>query len=794
MSRMKPVLWRCLSSSLALTAGMAGAAYAQEDRGIGEVVVTAQRFEQTIREVPVSIAAINGEQLENLGIDDLKDVTGQVPNLFINNFNGRSDTVRLFIRGIGQNDVSLTQDPSVALYIDNVYVGSAIGSSFDSMDLERVEILRGPQGTLYGRNSTGGAVNLIPRRPQFDDFGVTTEITGGTYNLRGARLGLNVPILDDLAVKVDYGRVLRDGWVENNGPGDDFSDQDRENARFALRWAPTDTISVNYAYDWSHVQDTQPFTTASSLVTGAPVGPGGGSLFPLPGAPAYVQVEVQSNDSSYSQTRPDEATSLRPVVDGESQISGHALNVEWDVTPNFTLRSITGYRRINSFFQGDYLPTFEGRLIVGGFVFSDFGSIGGQNTLTHFDNFSQEIQALGTTDFLGGQLRYVTGVYYYEQQGEQISTSVFVTPRGAASAEIDDSSIALFGEATFTPHAFDQRLHLTLGARYSEDERNATRINESSFAYALLGGLTAENCADPAFTGLIPPGDPCDGVVQAAVYKRDFDNFSASGSISYELTEDVNIYARIAQGYKTGGTSERSADPLLFSLGYEPETILSYEIGAKGLYFDNTVALNVAAFYMTLDHFQTSVQTGATPGDRDFVGLDGNKYRGLEADAQWRATEHLTLLASLGLLDTEVGPDTVTFPLSGGGSRTDTLISEFPYAPERTITVGLNYDTSISNDIRMTAALNYAHQEGSQTSLNVFENTSLDQRGVIDGSITFRRANTAGGEASLRLWGRNILDEDYRIVDNRSFAFVGAAQQAEWGEPATFGLTLGYTY
>jgi iron complex outermembrane receptor protein len=803
MSKVETAAVRLLSSSLALAAGMAGSAFAQDnsERGVGEIVVTAQRFEQTIREVPVSIAALGNEELEDLGINDLKDITGQVPNLFINNFNGRSDTVRLFIRGIGQNDVSLTQDPSVALYIDNIYVGSAIGSSFDSLDLERVEILRGPQGTLYGRNSTGGAVNLIPRRPDLDEFNASAFVGAGNYDLRTARVGLNLPIFENrLGIKIDYGRTERDGWVENLGPGDDFSLQDRQNVRAALRWAPTDSVTVDYAYDWSQVQDTQPFTTATSLLPGTP-GPDGGRVFDLVGAPPGfdVNVETRNTDPQVSQVRPDSATSLRPVLPGNSQISGHAINVDWDVTPNFTLRSITGYRRIASLFQGDYLPTFEGRLLFGSTPLDPniYGSIGGQNTSTHFRNISQEFQALGTTNIGGGELRYVGGLYYYQQEAEQVQQSVFVFPRGGASATIDDSSWALFGEATFTPNAFDNRLHVTLGGRYSEDERSATRINESSIAYARLGGMTAENCANQAFLGQILPEDNCPtggGVVQAATYDRSFENFSASGSIAWELTDAINIYGRVAQGYKTGGTSERSADPNLFSVGYEPEEILSYEVGVKGLYFDSRLAVNAAVFYMTLDHFQTSVQTGTTPGDRDFVGLDDNSYQGLEADATWRVNEHLTLTSGLGLLETEVGPDTVTFPLSGVGTRTDQLIAEFPYAPEQTFNVGINYETALADYLNMSATLNYAYQSTSQTSLNVFENTSLDARGVLDGSVTLRLTGLGAGETSVRIWGRNILDEDYRIVDNRSFAFVGAAQQAEWGEPATFGVTLGYEY
>ena len=790
--------WRILPSSIALAAGMTGAALAQttsNDAAVGEVVVTAQRFEQTIREVPVSIAALSGDQLEDLGIDDLKDVTGQVPNLFINNFNGRSDTVRLFIRGIGQNDVSLTQDPSVALYIDNVYVGSAIGSSFDSMDLERIEILRGPQGTLYGRNATGGAVNLISRPPQLGEFGVRAQGTVGNYNLRGGRLGLNVPLGDTFAVKLDYGRTQRDGWVENNGPGLDFSEQDRENARFAARFQPTNNFTIDYSYDWSLVQDSQPFTTLTSYI--APTRSDG--RFDVVGVPpafaSLVGVDVTYNDPlPYSAARPDEATSVRPVLPGDSQISGQALNINWDLTPNFALRSITGFRKIEAAFQGDYLPTAEGELFVSG-ISRGAGSVGGQNITTDFENFSQEFQALGTADLGAAELRYVTGLYYYTQEGSQTQASVFVTPRGGASAVIDDKSWAVFGEATFTPNAFDNRLHIALGARYSEDERTASRINESSLEYARLGGFTAENCANSSFIGQLPT--PCvgDGEIAAANYARDFSNASYSASVSWELTPTVNIYGRIAQGYKTGGTSERSADPGLFSTGYEPEEIMSYELGIKGLYLENRLAMNIALFQMSLDRFQTSVQTGATPGDRDFVGLDNNEYRGIEADATLAVTENLSLSASLGLLDTAVGPDTVTFPLSGGGSRTDELIANFPYAPQRTLTFGVQYNRPLTTHYTLSTALNYAYQSESETSLNVRENTQLDARGVLDGNITLQRERLEGGvDLSVRLWGRNILDEDYRVVDNRGFSFIGALSQAEWGEPRTFGVTVEVEY
>lgn len=807
MAESKFYRWSLLTTSVLMATGLAvPAAFAQSGPQADEIVVTAQRREEALRDVPVSVAAMDAETLDQLGIDDLKDVTGQVPNLFVNNFNGRPDTVRLFIRGLGQNDVSLTQDPSVALYIDNVYVGSSIGGSFDSLDLERVEILRGPQGTLYGRNATGGAVNLISRRPDLEEFSVHGAVTAGNYNLIQTRVGVNVPVGENFAANVIYGTTERDGWVENNGAGEDWGTQDRENFRGALRFAPSSNFEINYSYDWSHVQDSNPFTGPTQFTPGLATGTGIAFLSAPVGTIVPTVALVQFTDPlPLSEERPDEATALQAVTPVDSEISGHALQAEWDVNDNLTLRSITGVRNIEADFRGDYMYTAQGTL--GSFdlltnTFTPFGlppgSVGGQNIQTEFESFTQEFQALGSFEGFGSTVRYVGGLYYYTQEGSQRQASVFITPRGGAEATIDDSSIAVFTELTFLPHAFDEQLEISVGARYSEDERNATRTNESSVAFAALGGFTAANCADPVlgptivavFGSCVPTG-----VVQAAEYSQEFDNFSPSLSLTWNFNDTSNMYFRYAQGYKTGGTSERSANPVLFSEGYQPEEITSYEIGLKGLFFDRRLAFNIAAFMMELDAFQTSVQTGSTPGDRDFIGIDGNEFRGIEADAQFALTESLSLVASYGMLETEVGETTVTYLNSTGGTVVASLISEFPFAPEKTITLGLTYDRDLNNGFSLSGAINYAYQSSTQTSLNVFENTSLDQRGVVDGSVTLRRNFDDGDrELAIKLWGRNIFDEDYRVVDNRAFAFIGAARQAEWGEPQTYGVTLSFTY
>jgi outer membrane receptor protein involved in Fe transport len=184
---------------------------------LAPIVVTAQKREQALQDVPISIAALGAAELENQQINDLLDIVGDVPNVFINNFNGRPGVVRLFIRGLGQNDVSLTQDPSVALYTDGVYVGTSVGAAFELTDLERIEILRGPQGTLYGRNSTGGAINLIAAKPKLEEFGYKLSGSVGNFNYRNITGHVNIPLGETAAVKFSGLQTKRDGWIENTG-------------------------------------------------------------------------------------------------------------------------------------------------------------------------------------------------------------------------------------------------------------------------------------------------------------------------------------------------------------------------------------------------------------------------------------------------------------------------------------------------------------------------------------------------------------------------------------------------
>ncbi|NQX89344.1 MAG: TonB-dependent receptor [Halioglobus sp.] len=235
MRRGYPTLYLLILTGTTLTTGMSthGAA---DNLALEEVMVTAQRRTESLQDVPISIVALGQQTLEIRAIDELEDIGLDIPNFTVNTFPSDSTTIRLFIRGIGQNDAQITQDPSVALYLDGVYIGTSVAAGFEGVDVERIEVLRGPQGTLYGRNATGGAVNIITRRASIDGIEFRQDLTAGNLNKLQSKTLLNIPLGNSVAAKINYNYTTRDGIVKNRGPGEDFMNEDRKTLVADLRW------------------------------------------------------------------------------------------------------------------------------------------------------------------------------------------------------------------------------------------------------------------------------------------------------------------------------------------------------------------------------------------------------------------------------------------------------------------------------------------------------------------------------------------------------------------------------
>lgn len=781
--------------------------YAQKSEAvrIPEIVVTAQLRAQPSFDVPISLVVLGSEKLDALQVNELKDFVAKIPDVTINSFPARPDTLRLFIRGVGQNDVSLTQDPSVGLYVDGIYVGTSVGAAFEFEDLERIEVLRGPQGSLYGRNTTGGAVNIITAKPDPKQVAARMSLGYANFDERRATAMLNLPVTDNLAIRLNGLMRKRDGLQENTGPGRDYAEVDHAALRAAIRFRPSERLLLDYVFEYSRNRDSNALTVPTS---------GSAISFPLAapflvsgtGGGATAQTSLINSfsvPSPFSPRRPKRAQALRPVVRNDGQLATHALTTTIGLADGLSLRSITGHRHIDNFQGADNLPVHEATIVTTvtasvipqlpvGTVLSSIGPNGAAYNLDdiRFESTSEELQLLG--DF-GDRFNFVLGGYWYEDRSRQniVGTAIgsgplvllnFTTARNRA--------FAAFGEASFHP-AGDRGFGLTLGGRYSHDLRAATRINERSFSFAALGGFTAENCAFFALT-FQALGQSCvpDGQVLAATYRRSFNNFSPSLTLSYKVDPALNFYVKYARGYKSGGTSQRSANPLNFASGFQPESISALEAGLKGSFLQDRLNIQFSAFTMRLKHLQASVQTGATAGDRDFIGLDGNRFRGVEFELNAALTHSLRLGLSGALLRARIGTRSATVLLDTGATQVELFIPDQTAAPKRSGMMDLEYSRAISEKWQFNLRTDMSYQSKAETSTNLADNRTIPGKVLADGYVSFSRKIAGGHELSIRLWGRNIFDKVYRTVNYGAFAFSGANTVSEFGEPRTYGATL----
>ena len=723
-------LFFTLASSTCILGVATPQAYAQQSALVlEEVVVTAQKREQSLQDVPISVAVLGEEALQIRGIDTLTDIGANVPNLYVNSVPNSPTSVRMFIRGIGQNDVQLTQDPSVALYLDGVYVGTSIGSGFEGVDVARLEVLRGPQGTLYGRNATGGAVNIVTRRANVEEWEFRQVLTGGNLGVFKANTVLNAPISDKAAVKLNYFHTERDELVENKGPGENFGMKDNDSLVLDVRLDATPDLSFDYRYEKAKGENSQRFEQVTET------GPGR--------VAAFTTITQDSPD------RLDDVTSFREIVKNDLEIDAHTLSITWEASETMTVKSITAWRELDNEYFSDPLSTSE--------MTEPFsGAPSYAVSEASFEQFSQEIQLLGSTD----SLDYVMGLYYYEDDSSQDADGSEILGRARPTdfSTAENESLAVFGQFTYVPEIMERRWQITVGGRYSEDNRKAFRDNQ-------ITGFTAD-------------------------YDEDFSNFTPSLTVGFDINDNSNVYGKVVSGFKSGGTSQRSANEELFAAGFDEEDILSYEIGYKGDFWDRRARLNVAAFYMELDGLQASIQTGSTPGDRDFLPIDDNTIEGLELDLTLLLTESLSFNFNYGYLDTEMGEDSVDSP-AGTFFFTDV----FAYAPETSYSASLDYSVPLDNG-NLGFNLNYAYQDEVTASINANDGAAIDDYDVWGAAAIWSDIYLGNIPGSLKfmLWGKNLGDEEYKTIAIGAWNAFGATEVSTFGDPRTYGLTVSYIY
>lgn len=702
--------------ALLTTTAVAGPAVAQEAKlqtqGLEDIVVTAQKRAESLQDTPISISALDSSALETKRVVSLSDLTSAVPNMQVSPHPNTATTLRVTIRGIGEPSATQTRDAPVAIYVDGVYVAKGQGLANELAELERVEVLRGPQGTLYGRNATAGAINFISRPPQLGELSAQQSLTFGSRNEFRSRTSINIPIGDTLAADFTYVAVKKHGFVRNQGAGEArFGDIDRNAIRGALLWKPSDGFEARYTYDSSWIDDTSPYIQA---------------------VPLYPAEGKRSRAGSSGNV---------VLLPGSTQVQGHNLTLSYDLNDNLTVKSITGYRRLNDLTNQVYNPGVA-------VPFLPFNNVNGTNQ----KQFSQELQLIG--DALDGGLKYVGGLYYFTESGDSLDQSNMPSGFNPRTTNWNNKAYAVFGQATWTPNFLDERLHITIGARWSKDTREA----------------------DVFSTRTAPMGPTV--VLLDASGKRKFNDFSPTGTVQFDINDDVNIYAKIVKGYKTGGFNPTASSQARFSAGFGPETLVSYEAGLKTELFDRRIRFNLAAYYSDYKDIQTNVFDPFNPRIFDVINAGKARTQGFEADLTALVFDGMTLGGSYGYVDPKYKK-----VVDLGGNDVTSLF-DFQFAPKNSFTVSADYKSPETPVGIVEVNLNYAWQD---KYFGLTSNSAVvtQSAGQLNGRIGL--SDLAGIEGlRVAVWGRNLTNTNYYA---NHFA-LGPVGVAIFGEPRSMGVDM----
>lgn len=708
-------------------------AHARGGSVLEEVIVTAQKREGSLQNTPISLMAYDEHALERLGISNINDIAHTVPNLDIRQTTNGSAGARIYIRGVGVNDHVVTLDGAVGVYMDGVYIARNTGLVFEVADLERIEVLRGPQGSLWGRNTSGGAIDLISKKPS-GEFRFKQVLDFGNFGYTRANTQIDLPRIGDFSIKLSALYGQNDGWVDNRGLGVNFGEAESKGARFAARWTPSDRVTIDYSYDYSeseygsaYYQPTSPFNAA------------------FPNVP-------------YSSSRWDKVSPGKRYQASDYMIRGHGLTLQWDINDHVTLKSITAYRDMR---QGNY--TDNGANPVSSRLYAN------DPYNVRQDQFSEELQLIGNA--LGESLHYTLGLYYFEEQASEYGAdyiSLFYPPAASViELKVNDRDLtakntawAAFGSFTWTPPAdiLNNRLHLTAGFRLSMDRREIDMMTFGSNGFA-------------------------------AEAEHKWRNLSPSFTLAYDLGRDSSAYFKYANGYRTGGYNGRATTYRQATVPVDEENLVSLELGLKSEWFDRRLRFNAALFHSDYDDIQLALLDPSAPGAVLNVNAGEAEMKGIEAELAAVLSEGLILRASYAYLDREFVE--VIDPVTQLDITDDFLLVG---APKRSYNLDLEYRFRPFKWGQLAADLNYSWKDQRETASRVSDNgIPLDSFGILNARLLLQDIPISNrSQLSVALWVKNLTDKEY-AMDGFRLSTAGA-MLVTFGEPRTFGLELTYNF
>ncbi len=764
------------ASFVALSAFAAAPGFAQDsapaDDGIGDIIVTAQKRSENIQDVPIAISALGSQFLESRGIDSIDKLGAVAPNVKIERAPASKTISQISIRGSVTINPAITWEPAVGLYLDGVYIAKAQGSIFDVADLERVELLRGPQGTLYGRNALAGAVNLVTRKPS-GEAGGSIDLTYGSFNDRRVHGVLNLPQFGPFSVKVAGQYRKRDGLIDlvpNSPSGADRTDSiDSGSFMVQLRAELSDAITADYTYDYSKARQDPPFSQLLRVNRNGdprdifdPASPGyafGGAFFPL---------------NLYTNPNRVETAAINAPAYERSRSYGHALTLTAELGAA-TLKSITAYRNLD---WADGLD-LDGSPLPVAFT----------QRITDYHAFSQELQLTGEMD--DGRLNYVLGAFYFDEKAETLNPQTYFG--GGVDLQSDYGSntkaIALFAQLDYK---LTDAVKVSLGGRYTHEKKDVRRFFRVNF-----------DAGSGIFSPLVVANLPYGAIPDAK-----YNNFSPAATLAWEASDNINVYARFARGFKSGGFNGETNVFVAPTAGcpsgatelcnpYRPEKVDSYEVGIKTKLADGRVIFNFAAFRDEHKDMQLSVFTATTGAASIIRNAAGARIQGLEFETVLRPFDRLTVNGSLAILD----PKYKSF-IDGGVDVSANRA--FPHAPKTTASVGFDWAV-LSGDwgkLNLYGDLNYVSKYYTfpyplvtPTRSDQNANSSLSQgRTIVNLRASVADIQLGGVKAEVSGFVRNLTKE----ADPSNFIDFGPGfggiLLGYFPEPRTYGVSVGLKF
>jgi iron complex outermembrane receptor protein len=716
-----------------------------------EVVVTAQKRETNLQKTPISISVMGGDDLAARHVQSIEDLgDGAIPSLRVAPFFARNSALTVGMRGIGAlGDANQpARDQAVGVYVDGIYLGRAQGLGSALYDVDHIEVLKGPQGTLFGRNTEGGAISIVTKAPT-GVFGMDATLGYGNYDSYKAVAHVNLPSFSDISIKIDGLISKRDGTVTNptTSGQPNFNSYDKRGFATEIMWRPNESFSVVYAFDTSY-DATTPYYVQLLAKGSLPLAP----LMPL---------------------QPDRAKRANvgvPMQLSVGETQGHRLNIDWDISDDLTIKSISSYRKLT---QTQFDNAEE--------VLSAFAPNGPFSRYSlanvYQDQYSEELQLIGSLP----EVQYVAGAFYYSESvndNAQTPNSLQWNATGTAytflsldlntipfdrASHVTTKSYGVFGQAVWTPAMLDDMAHLTVGGRFTHDGKK--------------GALDTVNGAIPSYV------DANHNTITGAIpLDKSWDRFDPLVNLAVDLTPDINLYGKWSTGYKAGGANSRS----LTYRAFNPETVSMFEVGAKSEFWDRRARLNVAAYTGDLKDAQVDFSViilNNNRGTLETTNAATGKTEGVEADLAIQPIDGLTISGSYAY--TKMTLSKAFNPFTNGLSVVYPL-----YTPENAASIGLDYALPVPGAL-LTVHFDGNYSDGQYTSTTDpnLSNSSF----LVNGQLALSEIALSDRGAALQvsLWARNLFDEQHVFLKNFN---PSLGTYGIYNEPRTFGVEAKFSF